>query len=150
VARNLLAANHPGVRVVKTLAEKIAEQEKTTGGNMYRMMGVSLLSLSLMGCLFVVDSKQKAGVSQWSNQELNRIEVGQTRADWIRSSFGAPDRVSTYDDGTEVWRYRNSASSESKIGLFLLFRINVERESAETLALEIRDAVVSDYWVETR
>lgn len=117
---------------------------------MYRMMGVSLLSLSLMGCLFVVDSKQKAGASQWSNQELNRIEVGQTRADWIRSSFGVPDRVSTYDDGTEVWRYRNSASSESKIGLFLLFRINVERESAETLALEIRDAVVSDYWVETR
>lgn len=117
---------------------------------MYRMMGVSLLSLSLMGCLFVVDSKQKAGASQWSNQELNRIEVGQTRADWIRSSFGVPDRVSTCDDGTEVWRYRNSASSESQIGLFMLFRLNVERESAETLALEIRDAVVSDYWVETR
>lgn len=117
---------------------------------MYKMIGVSLLCLSLMGCLFVVDSKQKSNQSQWSNQEVSRIETGQTRADWIRTSFGAPDRVSTYDDGTEVWRYRNNSKSESKIGLFLLFRINVERQSTETLALEIRNGVVTDYWVETR
>jgi hypothetical protein len=117
---------------------------------MYKMIAVSLLSLSLMGCLFVVDSRQKGGPAQWSHQEVGRIETGQTRAEWIRTSFGAPDRVSTYDDGTEVWRYRNSATSESKIGLFLLFRINVERQSTETLALEIRNGVVTDYWVETR
>jgi len=117
---------------------------------MYKIMGVALLCLSTSACLFVVDSKQTGGQSQWSNQEVNRIDVGETRADWIRSTFGAPDRISNYDDGTEVWRYRNSSTSESKIGLFLLFRINVERDSTETLALEIRQGVVSDYWVERR
>ena len=82
---------------------------------------------------------------QWAG-----IDVGQTRADWIRTTFGAPDRITSYDDGTEVWRYRNSSTSESKIGLFLLFRINVERDSTETLALEIRQGVVTDYWLERR
>jgi hypothetical protein len=117
---------------------------------MLRMMGVALIAMSLMGCLFVVDSKQNSVRSKWQDDERNRVVVGQTEASWVRQTFGAPDRISTYDNGTEVWRYRNTSSSESRIGLFLLFRINVERESTETLALEIHEGVVTDHWVERR
>ena len=117
---------------------------------MIRLTGLVLVALTMTGCLFVVDSRESIGDQQWSEGELDRVDVGSTRADWIRSNFGSPDRVSTYDDGREVWRYRNTSDRESEIGLFLLFNINIERESAETLALEISDGVVTDYWVEKR
>lgn len=117
---------------------------------MFRIIVLVLVAASMTGCLFVVDSRQSIGDQQWSRGELDRVEIGRTQASWVRSNFGSPDRVSTYDDGLEVWRYRNTSESESKVGLFLLFRVNIERESAETLALEIRDGVVTDYWVEKR
>ncbi|MBC53634.1 MAG: hypothetical protein CMQ34_07335 [Gammaproteobacteria bacterium] len=117
---------------------------------MIRFFALILVAATMTGCLFVVDSRESIGDQQWSEAELDRVTVGSTDAAWIRSNFGSPDRVSTYDNGMEVWRYRNTSESESEIGLFLLFNINVERESAETLALEIRDGVVTDYWVEKR
>jgi len=117
---------------------------------MIRFIGLILVAASMTGCLFVVDSRESIGDQQWSRAEVDRVETGSTSAAWVRSNFGSPDRISTYDDGMEVWRYRNTSESESEIGLFLLFNINIERESAETLALEIRDGVVTDYWVEKR
>jgi hypothetical protein len=117
---------------------------------MIRLIGLVLVVATMTGCLFVVDSRESIGDQQWNEGELDRVDVGSTRADWIRNNFGSPDRVSTYDNGREVWRYRNTSERESEIGLFLLFNINIERESAETLALEISDGVVTDYWVEKR
>lgn len=108
------------------------------------------MALLMTGCLFVVDSKQSSGREQWSSQEADRMVVGQTTGDWLRQTFGPPDRRSTYEDGTELWRYRNHSSTESRVGLFLLFRVNVERDHSETLTIELRDGVVSDYWVERR
>ena len=117
---------------------------------MWKLLAVTALCMSLMSCLFVVDSKQRSAKTQWQHEERSRLVAGQTSASWVRENFGVPDRVSSYDDGSEVWRYRNSSSSESRIGLFLLFRIDVEREETETLALEIRDDVVTDHWGERR
>ncbi|ALO46535.1 hypothetical protein [Pseudohongiella spirulinae] len=117
---------------------------------MIKLLGVAVLSMTLMGCLFVVDSKQTASRSQWHEEQRSRLVAGQTEASWVRENFGEPDRVSRYEDGSETWRYRNSNSSESRIGLFLLFKIDVERENTETLVLDIRDGVVTDHWVERR
>ncbi|MEX0740486.1 MAG: hypothetical protein WD071_14170 [Pseudohongiella sp.] len=117
---------------------------------MIRFIGLGLAAALMTGCLFVVDSRESIGDQQWSEGELDRVEMGSTSAEWIRSNFGSPDRVSTYENGREVWRYRNTSESESEIGLFLIFKIDIERESAETLALEISDGVVTDYWVEKR
>ena len=115
---------------------------------MIKLLGVALLSMTLMGCLIVVDSKQTESRSQWHEEQRSRLVAGQTEAAWVRENFGEPDRVSRYEDGREAWRYRNASSSESRIGLFLLFKIDVERESTETLVLEIRDGIVTDHWVE--
>lgn len=117
---------------------------------MIRFLAIVMVAASMTGCLFVVDSKQKSGNAQWTNNEVDSITTGRTSSEWVRSSFGAPDRVSTYDNGTEVWRYHHTSESESRVGLFLLFKVNIERESTETLALEMRDGVVSDYWIEKR
>ena len=104
--------------------------------------------LTMTGCLFTVDSSQKTGIAQWSPSELERIEIGQTDADWVRSTFGAPRRQSSYPDGTQVWRYENISESESEVGLFLLFNVSVEKEHAEILVIEMKDGIVSGYWVE--
>ncbi|MDH7945124.1 hypothetical protein QGM61_14975 [Pseudohongiella sp. SYSU M77423] len=117
---------------------------------MWKLLGVAVLCSGLMGCLFVVDSKQSQSQTQWHSADRERLVTGETESEWIRQTFGSPDRVSRYDDGSEVWRYRNTQSSESEIGLFLLFHIDVEREETETLALEIKDGVVVDHWVERR
>ena len=108
------------------------------------------LCLTLTGCLFTVDSKQKSGHSQWNSSEIDHIQIGQTDADWVRRTFGTPRRESAYTDGTQVWRYDNSSESESRVGLFLLFNVKVEREHSETLAIELTNGIVSDYWVENR
>lgn len=115
---------------------------------MLKMLGVSALCISLAGCLFVVDSKQKVGSTQWYQSDLDRVVEGQTSAQWVRDAFGEPSRVSRFDDGSEIWRYRNSSSSSSEVGLFLLFSVDVEEDKEEVLSLEIRDGVVRDFWVE--
>jgi hypothetical protein len=117
---------------------------------MIRMFALAAMCISLMGCLFVVDSKQKAGRTQWYQADLDQVVSGQTDAHWIRNAFGEPDRISRYENGSEIWRYRNTSSSRSEIGLFLLFNIDVERDREEVLALEIMDDLVTDYWVERR
>lgn len=116
---------------------------------MWKLVAVSLLSMSLMGCLFVVDSKQNAGKTQWHEAERAMITSGQTSASWVRETFGPPDRSAVRDDGTEVWRYKNSRSKDTEIGVFLLFNIDVSSDQEETLVIQIRDGVVVEHWVES-
>jgi hypothetical protein len=127
-----------------------SDNNEKHGGIMIRMFALAALCISLMGCLFVVDSKQKSGRTQWYQSDLNQVVNGQTEAGWIRNAFGEPDRISRYDNGSEIWRYRNTTSTRSEIGLFLLFNIDVERDQEEVLALEIVNERVEDYWVERR
>lgn len=115
---------------------------------MLKLIGTSILCLSLMGCLFVVDSKQNAGRTQWHEDERVQLVSGQTSATWVRDTFGPPDRSSVRDDGSEVWRYRNTRSKETEIGMFLLFNIDVSSDEEDTLVIVVRDGVVADHWVE--
>lgn len=115
---------------------------------MWKLIAASLLSMSLMGCLFVVDSKQNAGRTQWHDDERAQIVSGETSASWVREAFGPPDRSSDRDDGTEIWRYVNTRSKETEIGMFLLFNIDVSSDEEETLVIVVRDGVVTDHWVE--
>ena len=110
-----------------------------------------LLGITAMtGCLFTVDSDRDSGGSQWSDQELARIQPGQTTESWVRTTFGEPKRRTEYEDGSSVWHYENTSRVDTEVGLFLLFHIDVESREEQHLAVEMKDAVVSDYWVETR
>lgn len=114
------------------------------------LLTTTLAALMMTGCLFVVDSKERSHGEQWTRVEADRIEHGETSAGWIRSSFGEPDRRTTYEDGSELWRYSNRTTRDSQFSLFLLFDIDLERDHTDTLTLEIRDGVVTDHWVEKR
>lgn len=111
---------------------------------------LTLTGLMMTGCLFMVDSKERSHGEQWTRAEVDRIENGETSAGWIRASFGDPDRRTTYEDGTELWRYSNRRTTDSEVSLFLLFNIDIERDHSDTLTLEITDGVVADHWVEKR
>lgn len=104
--------------------------------------------LSMTGCLFTVDSDSHSRSASWSDQEVSRIVRGQTSANWVRSSFGIPIRSTEFEDGTAIWHYSNKSKVETEVGLFLLFHIDVEKEVEQQLSIEIKDGVVSDYWVE--
>lgn len=44
----------------------------------------------------------------------------------------------------------NVNESQSRVGLFLLFNVNIEKEDAETLSIEMKDDVVTNYWIDRR
>lgn len=115
---------------------------------MWKLLGVSIICFSLMGCLFVVDSKQHAGKTQWYDEQRAQLVSGQSSASWVRDTFGPPDRSSARDDGSEVWRYINIRTEEIEIGMFLLFNIDVSSDEEETLVIVVRNGVVTDHWVE--
>ncbi len=116
---------------------------------MLRNLIILSLCLTMTGCLLTVDSREKSGHSEWTQADVSRIEIGKTDADWVRTAFGAGRRQSTSSQGTEIWRYENVDRTESEVGLFLVFHVDVEREDSETLAIEMRDGIVTDYWIES-
>ncbi len=104
----------------------------------------------MTGCLFTVDSDRHEGNSQWSDQQLARIRPGQTTESWVRTTFGEPERLTEYEDGSEVWHYENTSRVDTEVGMFLLFHIDVESREEKRLAIEIKNGVVSDYGVESQ
>ncbi len=117
---------------------------------MLRMLLVGALCMTLMSCLFTVDAKQSTRDSSWSDHERDQLVVGKTDAQWLRTHIGEPDQISRLEGGTEIWRYENDKRSKSRVGLILLFNINIESDSTETLALTLENDVVTDQWVEYR
>lgn len=117
---------------------------------MLRMLLVGAMCMTLMSCLFTVDAKQSSRDSSWSDHERDQLVVGQTDSQWLRTHIGEPDQISHLGSGAEIWRYENNKRSKSRVGLILLFNINIESDSVETLALTLEEGIVTDQWVEYR
>lgn len=115
-----------------------------------KILLAGLVLVVMTGCLVTVDSRESSGGASWSEEQLQRIEIGETDEQWISRRFGAPDRETSYEDGTKVWRYEDRRRGESEVSVFLLFNFDFERENTRILAVELQDGVVSDYWVEAR
>ncbi len=112
------------------------------------IFSLTLLSLSLTGCVVTIDSDHQLS-SNWSEMDVDHIEVGETNKDWILSAIGNPNTKRTRSDGTEVWRYKNVSERDTRIGILLLLHMNVERERHKYLHVEFKDDVVIDYWMES-
>jgi hypothetical protein len=115
---------------------------------MTRFALLALLGVALNGCLFTVDSDGRLLDSTWDEGDVNRLEVGSTDTDWVRSTFGDPTSRLSYADGSEIWKYRNRSEKDTEVGLFLVFSVDVEQERIETLSIEFEQGVVSNYWIE--
>lgn len=109
-----------------------------------------LLSVSLLltGCLLTVDSDSRSIQNVWNDGDVSRLQIGQSDASWLRTSFGEPSTKLSYADGTEIWKYRNRSEKDVDVGFFLLFSIDIEQERIETLSIELTDGLVSNYWIE--
>lgn len=107
-------------------------------------------TILMTGCLFTVDSDRHVSDAQWSDHEVARIEPGRTSEAWVRTTFGEPERRTEYEDGASVWHYESSNRVDTEVGLFLLFHIDVDSREEKRLSIELRQGVVTDYWVENR
>ena len=116
---------------------------------MIRMVLIGLMSITLSACLLTVDSDNRITQSAWNQGDVQRMKVGQSDMDWVRTAFGEPASRLRYADGTEIWKYRNRHEKDTEVGLFLLFSVDVEEEIIETLAVEFVDGIVDNYWIET-
>ena len=75
---------------------------------------------------------------------FERIEVGQTTADWVRTVMGEPTRKTLTDDG-EVWAYTFERIEKARGSFFLIGGSEVEETQGGTY-VTIRDGVVVDAW----
>ena len=104
--------------------------------------------LTLTGCLVTVDSDSRQIQTVWNEGDVQRLQIGSSDQDWVRTSFGDPSSKLSYADGTEIWKYRNRSEKDTEVGVFLVFSVDVEEERTETLSIEFSDGVVSNYWIE--
>ena len=95
---------------------------------MIRMVLIGLMSITLSACLLTVDSDNRITQSAWNQGDVQRMKVGQSDMDWVRTAFGEPASRLRYADGTEIWKYRNRHEKDTEVGLFLLFSVDVEEE----------------------
>jgi outer membrane protein assembly factor BamE (lipoprotein component of BamABCDE complex) len=107
------------------------------------------MGMALAGCLLTVDSDGRLLDSTWDEGDVNRLQVGSSDVDWVRSTFGEPSTRLSYADGTEVWKYRNRSEKDTEVGLFLVFSVDVEQERTETLSIEFDQNLVTNYWIES-
>jgi len=84
----------------------------------------------------------------WDEADVNRLQLGQSDTEWVRTTFGDPTSLVSYADGTEVWKYRNRSEKDFEMGLFLIFSVDIEEERVETLTIEFDQGVVSNYSIE--
>lgn len=115
---------------------------------MTRIALLLVMCFSLNACLLTVDSDSRNTRTVWSEADVDRIRIGQSDTDWVRTSFGDPVSLLRYADGTEIWKYRNRSEKDTEVGLFLFFSMDVEEERIETLSVEFVDGIVSNYWIE--
>ena len=116
---------------------------------MTRIAILLLLGMTLAGCLLTVDSDGRLLDSTWDEGDVNRLQIGTSNIDWVRSTFGEPSTRLSYADGTEVWKYRNRSEKDTEVGLFLVFSVDVEQERTETLSIEFDQELVTNYWIES-
>ena len=105
-----------------------------------------VMSIVLTGCLVTVDSRPLQTV--WNEADVSRLQLGESNLDWVSTSFGNPITKLTYADGMEIWKYRNRSEKDTKVGLFLVFSVDIEEERTETLSIEFIDGLVTNYWIE--
>ncbi|MEZ5492566.1 MAG: hypothetical protein R3F50_19975 [Gammaproteobacteria bacterium] len=116
---------------------------------MTRIVVLLIMGMALAGCLLTVDSDGRLLDSTWDEGDVNRLQVGSSDVDWVRSTFGEPSTRLSYADGTEVWKYRNRSEKDTEVGLFLVFSVDVEQERTETLSIEFDQNLVTNYWIES-
>ena len=107
-----------------------------------------LACLTLTSCLLTVDSDGRLLSTVWDEADVNRLQLGQSNTEWVRTTFGEPTSLLRYADGTEIWKYRNRSEKDTEVGLFLLFSVDIEEERIETLSIEFDQDFVSNYWIE--
>ena len=115
---------------------------------MIKLLSLAALALLLNGCLVTIESDTDSLETVWSDSDVSRLELGSSDEQWVRSSFGEPSSKLSYADGSQIWKYRNVSELDFELGVFLVFSIDLEEERVETLSIEFREGVVTNYWIE--
>jgi len=115
---------------------------------MIRKMLILAMCFALTGCLLSIDSDRRYTESSWDRHETDRIVVGSTTGVWVTNTFGRPYSRVEYENGRELWKYRNRGERDTEVALFLIFSVNTKSEHLEILTIELEGGVVTDYWIE--
>lgn len=117
--------------------------EEPTEMNMRFAAIPALVSLAVLvpGCLIGSDSRTVRTGEYVSPEDLGKIVPG-TPAEEVVELLGEPTRMTTREDGTEIWKwvYREEVTSTGSV--FLLFSKTTETVNTKEVRIEFRNGVV--------
>jgi hypothetical protein len=100
------------------------------------------------GCFnFKVEEEYGALGPAPSQKTLAKVERGVTTEQWVRQTLGEPSRESETEEGAKLLIYEYEWEKESKSHI-ILFTSNEEKRLQKRLVFEVKDGIVTDWWVE--
>ncbi len=84
-----------------------------------------------------------------AEENLHRIQPGETTEAWIVATLGEPSRVEDVGNATRILRYESTKIKEVDAALLFVFDVGSRVELDRTVFIETRDGVVERYWSES-
>lgn len=109
-----------------------------------RILTVTLL-LAMGGCLIGTHTTEDRSGNYVPESTFDQIQVGQTKAGWVRATLGAPSEITPAED-SEIWKWTYTEHRSSSGHIFLLFDGSDQKTKAHSAFVEIKDNVVVRKW----
>jgi hypothetical protein len=113
-----------------------------------RIMGAAMLACSLLssGCLINSHSRTEYSGEYVSPTAFSRVEVGESKRDFVLAALGEPTCKSTLDDGAELWKWKYKRTHCGNGSVFLLIDASDHTEKEGAAFVMFREGVVAKKW----
>jgi hypothetical protein len=98
------------------------------------------------GCLINSHSRTEYSGDYVSASALSRVQVGQSKRDFVVATLGEPTCKSTLDDGAELWKWKYKRTHCGDGSVFLLIDASDHTEQEGSTCVMFRDGVVEKKW----
>jgi hypothetical protein len=112
------------------------------------MLGAALCAAAFLsgGCLINSHSRTEYSGDYVGTKAMDRIQIGESRQDFVLATLGEPTCKSHLDDGTDLWKWRYKKTHSGNGSVFLLIAASDRTEQEGAACIVFRDGVVEKKW----
>ncbi|HWE93348.1 MAG TPA: outer membrane protein assembly factor BamE [Tepidisphaeraceae bacterium] len=109
------------------------------------LRAVLLLTPLTAGCLVTAQSEQRQSGNYVADSTFAQVKPGKT-AGFVRATVGQPTKITSVEDGSEVWDYLYTERKESSGAVFLIFGGHDVKETGHHAFVELKNGIVTNAW----